>query len=73
MKMFVFGVDLPLVEMIIVFVIIAVLILIELIVLMVLQLYQMKENKRMMRNSLDVAKILLEIKDKELQLREMKR
>ncbi len=71
--MFAFGVDIPLVELMIFFTIIALILLIEIIVVVVLQLYQMKENKRMMRNSLEVAKILLEIKDRELRLRRFKK
>lgn len=71
--MFVFGVDFPMVELILIFAIIVMIMLVQLIVLMVLQLYQMRENKKLVRNSVDVAKILLEIKDKELQLREMRR
>jgi|GEM_PF-4369204 len=71
--MLAFGVDIPLVELMIFFTIIAFILLIEIIVVVVLQLYQMKENKRMMRNSLEVAKILLEIKERELKLRQLKK
>ncbi|MBW2963757.1 hypothetical protein KY306_03205 [Candidatus Woesearchaeota archaeon] len=71
--MLAFGVDIPLVELMIFFMIIATLLLIEIIVVVILQLYQMKENKRMMRNSLEVAKVLLEIKERELKLRQIKK
>ena len=71
--MLVFGIDVPLVEVMLFFTIVAVILLIEIIVVIVLQLYQMKQNKRMMKNSLDVAKILLEIKDRELRLRRIKK
>ncbi|MCK4589634.1 MAG: hypothetical protein KAT77_04265 [Nanoarchaeota archaeon] len=71
--MFVFGIDVPLVEVVLAFTLISIIILIELIVLAIIQIYQMKQNKRMMRNSLEVAKVLLELKDRELRLRRLKK
>lgn len=71
--MFVFGVDVPLVELVVFFTVIAIILLIEIIVVVVLQLYQMKENKKMLKNSLSVAKILLQLKDRELELRKLRK
>ena len=71
--MFVFGIDVPLVELMLFFTIIAIILLIEIIVVVILQLYQTRESRKMIRNSLEVAKVLLELKDRELKLREIKK
>ncbi len=71
--MFVFGVDVPVVELMFFFLVISIILVIEILVVIILKLYKMKENKRMMRSSLEVAKILLELKDRELRLKKIKR
>ena len=71
--MFVFGVDVPLVEVVLAFTLISIILLVEMLILAIIQIYQMKENKRMMRNSLEVAKVMLELKDRELRLIQLKK
>lgn len=71
--MFVFGVDVPLVEVVLAFTLISIILLVEMLILAIIQIYQMKENKRMMRNSLETAKVMLELKDRELKLIQLKK
>ena len=71
--MFVFGVDVPLVELVIAAAVISIILMIEIIVVMILLMRQSKTQKRIAKQNEEVAKLLWEIKDKELSLRKFKK
>ena len=63
--MFAFGVDIPLVELLVGIVIVCVIILIEITVVLVMLMYKMRAFKRMHEDSRDLAKTLLRIRELE--------
>jgi uncharacterized membrane protein len=63
--MYAFGVDMPLVELLIGIVIVSVIILIEITVVLVMLMYKLRTFKRLHDDSRDLAKTLLRIKELE--------
>jgi short subunit fatty acids transporter len=64
--MFVFGVDVPLVEIIFAFTIIALIILVEITIILILIAYQMKNSKRLGWEVKRLSNALMRLEDKEL-------
>lgn len=64
--MFVFGIDIPLVELIFAFTIIAVIILIEITIILLLMAYQMKNSKKLGGEIKRLSNTLMRLEDKEL-------
>ena len=63
--MLVFGVDVPLLEMILVFVILVIIVLIEVIVVMFLTMKHMNKSKESHELVSDLAEVLLQVKQEE--------
>lgn len=71
--MFVFGADVPLVELMIGAAAVMILLLIEIIVVMILQMRQLNIQKKLAKRNGEIVKLMWEIKDKELKLRQTKK
>ena len=69
--MYAFGVDIPLIELLVGIVIVSVIILIEITIVLVMLMYKVRVFKRMHDDSVDLARTLLRIR--ELELRKRKR
>jgi hypothetical protein len=67
--MFAFGVDVPLVELLIGIVIVCVIILIEITVVLVMLMYKLRSFKRLHDDSRNLAKTLLRLKELETKKR----
>lgn len=64
--MYAFGVDVPLVELLIGVVIVCVIILVEITVVLIILMYKLRAFKRLHDDSRDLARTLLKIKELEL-------
>ena len=71
--MYAFGIDVPLVELVIGFTVLSVILIAEIIAVMVVLMYQLKANRRMMKKTEEIGRVLLALKDKELRLRQLKK
>ena len=63
----------PLVELVIGFTVLSVILIAEIIAVMVVLMYQLKANRRMMKKTEEIGRVLLALKDKELKLRQLKK